>query len=206
MPLKTKKKRGRPRKSDSEKRRNNVTIRMRDDLKRRIEESANSHGRSLSEEIEFSLERRFLEEAAYGGKELNGLLMLMVGAAEIIQARSKKSWWSDWDTSMAVQEAWKQLAAAAGPIAPAKSVQDADKSSEPSLIPDWTTMFQSFDLQKLQREYPEGSTQRESLKTMERMRKNWETGGSVAAELSPNRKAVTETGNPSQVFDFIRRN
>ena len=138
MPAITKKKRGRPRKPDSEKRRNNVTIRMKDDLKRRLEEAADSQGRSLSEEIEFSLERRFLEEAAYGGKELNGLLMLMVGAAEIIQARTEKSWSSDWETSIAVQEAWKKLAAAAGPSPPAEFIQhgeQVDKLPQPPELP-----------------------------------------------------------------------
>ncbi len=130
MPATTKKKRGRPRKPDSEKRRNNVTIRMKDDIKRRLEEAADSQGRSLSEEIEFSLERRFLEEAAYGGKELNGLLMLMVGAAKIIQARTEKSWSSDWKTSIAVQEAWKKLAAAAGPSPPAEFIQHGEQVDE----------------------------------------------------------------------------
>ena len=130
MPATTKRKRGRPRKPDSEKRRNNVTIRMKDDLKRRLEEAADSQGRSLSEEIEFSLERRFLEEAAYGGKELNGLLMLMVGAAEIIQARTEKSWSSDWETSIAVRAAWKKLAAATGPRPPAELIQHFERGDE----------------------------------------------------------------------------
>ncbi len=123
MPTTTKKQRGRPRKADGEKRRNNVTIRMKDDIKRRIQEAADAQGRSLSEEIEFSLERRFLEEAAYGGKELNGLLKLMVWAAEIIQARTGKLWSSDWETSVAVRAAWTKLGAAAGPKHPAEYIQ-----------------------------------------------------------------------------------
>jgi hypothetical protein len=96
---------------------------MRDDLKRRLEENADSQGRSLSEEIEFLAESMLLQEAAYGGKELNGLLKLMVGAAEIIQARTEKSWSSDWETSIAVRAAWKKLAAAAGPRPPAGLIQ-----------------------------------------------------------------------------------
>ncbi len=130
MPATTKKKRGRPRKPESEKRRNNVTIRMRDDVKRRIEEAADSQGRSLSEEIEFRLERTFLEEAAYGGKELSGLLKLMVGAAEIIQARTDKSWSSDWETSIAVRAAWTKLAAATGPRPPAELIQHFERGDE----------------------------------------------------------------------------
>ncbi len=106
VPATAKKQRGRPRKPDSEKRRNNVTFRMKDDIKRRLQEAANSQGVSLSEEIENRVERTFLGEEAYGGKELNGLLLLMVGAVEIIQARTEKSWSSDWETSIAVRAAW----------------------------------------------------------------------------------------------------
>ena len=130
VPATTKKQRGRPRKPNSEKRRNNVTIRMKDDLKRHLEEAAASKGRSLSEEIEFSLERRFLEEAAYGGEELYGLLLLMVGAAKIIQARTEKSWSSDWKTSIAVRAAWKKLAAATGPRPPAELIQHFERGDE----------------------------------------------------------------------------
>ncbi len=139
MAATTKKKRGRPRKPDSEKRRNNVTIRMKDDLKRRLEEAADSQGRSLSEEIEFSLERRFLEEAAYGGKELNGLLMLMVGAAEIIQARTGKSWSSDWETSVKVRAAWTKLGLEAAPRPPAEFIQHYEQGYETLQPPELPT-------------------------------------------------------------------
>ncbi len=139
MPATTKKKRGRPRKPDSEKRRNNVTIRMKDDIKRRIQEAADSQGRSLSEEIEFSLERRFLEEAAYGGKELNGLLMLMVGAAEIIQARTGKSWSSDWETSVKVRAAWTKLGLEAAPRPPAEFIQHYEQGYETLQPPELPT-------------------------------------------------------------------
>ena len=139
MPATTKKKRGRPRKPDSEKRRNNVTIRMKDDLKRRLEEDAYSQGRSLSEEIEFSLERKDLKEAGYGGKELNGLLMLMVGAAEIIQARTGKSWSSDWETWIAVRAAWNKLAAATAPRPPAEFIQHYEHGYETLQPPELPT-------------------------------------------------------------------
>ena len=103
---------------------------MKDDIKRRLQEAANSQGVSLSEEIENRVERTFLGEAAYGGKELNGLLMLMVGAAEIIQARTEKSWSSDWETSIAVRAAWKKLAATAGPRPPAELIQYFERGDE----------------------------------------------------------------------------
>ena len=201
MAATTKKKRGRPRKPDSEKRRHNVTIRMKDDIKRRLQEAADSQGRSLSEEIEFSLERRFLEETIYGGKELNGMLMLMVGAAEIIQDRTGKSWSSDWDTWVAVQAAWKYLGVAAGPLPPKewlKALGEASKVSstiplepppedaEPSVRAAYLTesankiaAFSAFH------HYQENDRAQEVI------------GEDVAAEILPRREAVTETGNPS---------
>ncbi len=108
VPATAKKQRGRPRKPDSEKRRNNVTFRMKDDIKRRLQEAANSQGTSLSEETENRVELTFLGEEAYGGKELNGLLLLMVGATKIIQERNGKSASDDWETGLAAHHAWKR--------------------------------------------------------------------------------------------------
>lgn len=48
--------RGRPPLMPSRRRRNNVTIRMRDQLKADMQRAATANGRSLSEEIEFRLE------------------------------------------------------------------------------------------------------------------------------------------------------
>ena len=81
---------------------------MKDDIKRRLQEAANSQGVSLSEEIENRVERTFLGEEAYGGKELNGLLLLMVGATKIIQERNGKSASDDWKTGLAILHAWKR--------------------------------------------------------------------------------------------------
>ena len=44
--------RGRPRVPDETRKRNNVTIRMRDELKAKVEQSAAGQQRSISEEIE----------------------------------------------------------------------------------------------------------------------------------------------------------
>ncbi len=89
--------------------RNNLTFRTRDDLKRLLEVGAEKAGRSLSEEIEVRLERSFQQEADSGGRELQGLLRQMVGAAEIIQERTGKTAFDDWRTGLAVRRAWKQL-------------------------------------------------------------------------------------------------
>jgi hypothetical protein len=58
--------RGRPKVSDAIRKRNNVTTRMRDDLKSRIEQSADAQERSISEEIEARLQRSFAEDARLG--------------------------------------------------------------------------------------------------------------------------------------------
>ncbi len=109
----TKRKRGRPRKPDSEKRRNNVTIRMRDSVKERLQESAAKTGRSLSEEIEYHLERTLLDEEArdreWGGKKLHGLFRMMVGALEVIEQDRGKTCADDWGALSAVKEAWETL-------------------------------------------------------------------------------------------------
>ena len=93
----TKRKRGRPRKPDSEKRRNNVTIRMRDSLKRRLKESAVDAGRSLSEEIEFRLERIFVERDFFGGDMGYESARLLFATIKMYEDRSGKSWRDDPD-------------------------------------------------------------------------------------------------------------
>jgi len=49
-------KRGRPRLSPKQRKRNNVTLRLRDELKQQLAERADANGRSLSEEMEYRLE------------------------------------------------------------------------------------------------------------------------------------------------------
>ncbi len=122
-----KKRIGRPTKPGTAGQRNPLGLRVTAETKREIEAGALKSGRSQSQESEFRIEQSFLEEEAYGGRELHGLLKLMVGAAEIIQARTEKSWSSDWETSIAVQEAWKKLAAAAGPSPPAEFIQHGEQ-------------------------------------------------------------------------------
>lgn len=125
-----KKRIGRPTKPGTAGQRNPLGLRVTAETKRRLEAAALKSGRSQSQEAEFLIEQALLEEEAYGGRELHGLLRLMVGAAEIIQARTEKSWSSDWETSIAVRAAWKKLAAATGPRPPAELIQHFERGDE----------------------------------------------------------------------------
>lgn len=57
--------RGRPRVSAEEKKRHNMTFRVRSDLRTAIEKMAEANGRSLSEQIEFYVERSIEEELSH---------------------------------------------------------------------------------------------------------------------------------------------
>lgn len=74
-------KRGRPPNPQAAKRRNNVTIRMSDDLKAKLQEMAESEGRSLSEAIELRLEGSFRAAQhitdVLGGPDVRRTAMLM---------------------------------------------------------------------------------------------------------------------------------
>ena len=71
--------RGRPRVSDKARKRNNVTIRMRDELKSKVEQSAAAQQRSISEEIETRLVQSFADQERFGGPEMLALVNLMSG-------------------------------------------------------------------------------------------------------------------------------
>ncbi len=77
---KTPKRRGRPPTPPEQRKRNNVTIRLRDDTKSALEARASTNGYSLSEEIERRLERSFSAEEAEGGPETQAIFDLMRGA------------------------------------------------------------------------------------------------------------------------------
>jgi hypothetical protein len=83
--------RGRPPVPAETRKRNNVTIRMRDELKAKVEQSADAHQRSISQEIERHLERSFDQdqrlEDVFGSADLFGLLRV-VGAAMDVAGKS----------------------------------------------------------------------------------------------------------------------
>jgi hypothetical protein len=72
--------RGRPRVPDETRKRNNVTIRMRDELKAKVEQRAAGQQRSISEEIERRLEGSFAEEDRFGGRAVWPTINLMADA------------------------------------------------------------------------------------------------------------------------------
>ena len=99
----TKRKRGRPRKPDSEKRRNNVTFRIRDSLKGILEESAVDAGRSLSEEIESRLEATLVERHFFGGDVGYEAARLLFAAIKMYENISEASWKDDPDCNLMVR-------------------------------------------------------------------------------------------------------
>ena len=101
--------RGRPALKLGSPKRSSFNTRLRTEIKQQLETEAQIAGRSLSEEIEFRLERSLQQEADSGGRQLHGLLRLLVGVAEIIQERTGKSASNDWKTGLAVGHAWKRL-------------------------------------------------------------------------------------------------
>ena len=89
-------KRGRPRKASSRRKRNNVTIRMRDQIKHRLEGSAKDNGRSLSEEIESRLEQSFLvTEEIFGGRRTFILMKMLANVFQLAENVSGKRWDDD---------------------------------------------------------------------------------------------------------------
>lgn len=75
-----------------------TSMRLPIDLKERIDNAARRSGRSLTQEIEFRLERSFTEESALGGPEMRMLAMEMVATFHnrgARQGRGAKDWMAD---------------------------------------------------------------------------------------------------------------
>ena len=108
--------------------RKTLTTRITEETRTRLEKAAAATDRSLSQEIEFRLERSFLDEDArnreMGGKELQALFRLLGAAAEMIEARTGKKWSEDWDTGTAVMIAWQRLIAETMPKIPNDITED----------------------------------------------------------------------------------
>ena len=89
------KKRGRPPLKGQPKR-SSFNTRIRTELKERLESAAGDAGRSLSEEIEFRLERSFREDDArvqeFGGRWAYELFRLLAAAARNVSARMGEDW------------------------------------------------------------------------------------------------------------------
>ncbi len=125
-----KKRIGRPTKPGTAGQRNSLGLRVTAETKRELEFAALKSGRSQSQEAEFRIVQSFLEEAAYGGRELHGLLKLMVAVVEIIQARNGKSASDDWETGLAAGYAWRRLIYDWLPKPPAEWIAEASWRSD----------------------------------------------------------------------------
>ena len=101
--------RGRPPLKAGEAKRASFNTRLRNALKESLEESARVAGRSLSEEIESRLERSFDRTESLGGLEYEALFQMMAAAARVIEARLRKSPFSDPEASAVARNAWRQI-------------------------------------------------------------------------------------------------
>ena len=120
-----------------------LNMRTTQETRDRLAKAAADSGRSLVQEVEYRLERSFLDEDArdreMGGKGLHALFRLLGAAAEIIEARTGKNWSEDWDTGMAVFSAWQRLLVDAMPKTPAavqKTIQILAGPTEELSVPD----------------------------------------------------------------------
>ena len=86
-----------------------LNMRTTQEVRDRLERDAADSGRSLVQEVEAHLERSFQEEDALGGRQLRSMFGLLANAAVLIQEQTGKSCFEDWDTWIAVNEAWKRL-------------------------------------------------------------------------------------------------
>ncbi len=102
-------KRGRPPLPPGEGKRASFNTRLRMALKKRLEEEAVQNGRSLSEQIEFRLERALHDEDAFyrqfGGKLRYRQMQLVAILIDAVEEKMGASWQSDHDTAVQVRHA-----------------------------------------------------------------------------------------------------
>ncbi len=102
------KRRGRPPLPAGQGKRASFTTRLREDLKKRLEDTARRAGHSLSEEIEFRLERSFLEQdiievAAFGGRDRYLLMKLLATGITLLEEETSGKWNQNATTFSAVK-------------------------------------------------------------------------------------------------------
>ena len=133
--------RGRPPIEPSQRKRNNVTVRVRDDTKGRLTAAAALNGRSLSEEIEARLERSLADEETryedFGGRGgFEFLRVLGVVASQLGRQAGRPNWWRDQQTYEAVTTLWKALMKVFEPKGPARSRRYESYVAEVRLEPE----------------------------------------------------------------------
>jgi hypothetical protein len=106
-------KRGRPAKPEAERKRSNLTFRVRTQQRYRLQLSANREGRSLSEEIEHRLEKSLSEEVLlYGIQDptvfLNAVNTITIVLASLERQTGRKAFGPDADPWLH-EQAWSAL-------------------------------------------------------------------------------------------------
>ena len=75
----TEKRRGRPALPESERKSRNLTFRSRGNLRTKLQDAAAASGRSVSEEIEWRLDRSFDHDEIFGGGEIRDIAIMAAG-------------------------------------------------------------------------------------------------------------------------------
>lgn len=105
--------RGRPPLDPGRRKRNNVTIRLRDELKSAVQEAGSEEGRSLSEEIEYRLERSILVEdhlaVIAGDPATAAFVREMLEVKRLIETDQGKSVWDEFECHEAMKTALNSL-------------------------------------------------------------------------------------------------
>lgn len=95
------------------------TTRITERNRARIEQAATRNSRSISQEVEMLIERALesidFEERLFGPSRQRDLFRMMAAAAALIESRTGVSWTNDWETSVAVEQAWQDLFKASRP-------------------------------------------------------------------------------------------
>ena len=109
MESKPGRRRGRPPRTEGEPKRAAFHTRLRAGLKERLEESAAKAGRSLSEEIEFRLERSFSEDRSLGGPTAASAFRACAEIARSQSAHRGVDWLADQELFDFVLNEWTVL-------------------------------------------------------------------------------------------------
>ena len=130
-----KKRRGRPPKSAEDRKGGNLTFRVRDGMRERLEASARARGVSISEDVEKRIERTFDFDYLLGDNETALVLRSIGNAIRRFELASGKSWIQDSSTQAAVHEAVSKMVDALMAVHPV--TDDRIKHDGPGLEIDW---------------------------------------------------------------------
>ena len=137
----TARRRGRPPIEPSQRKRNNVTVRVRDETKGQLAAAAVLNGRSLSEEIEARIEESFLSETAmrkrleveFGSAHSYALAKVIAFVATEIEETTNARWFDDRHTfdqlGIAIQTVLKRIETPTTVVAPRSSREAGSPSS-----------------------------------------------------------------------------